>query len=192
MLSTIFSSPKKLTQIHDVCGAWAGLGAALSALWQQTKVASSVLPIALVTLYLTCISVLHVTSSTLMEFQVSNQTVTTMLSALETWPNASVDLESLDWMTVAPLVPFLHVFYGDSTLGLVNNTLYDLPHAGFLTATVHATTLNAHCGLLTNLSVDALEESTWNVSASMSDLDPISITVSNPPCKSFARDGRYQ
>ena len=184
MLSAVFSSPKKLTQIHDICGAWAGPGAALSALWQQTKVASSVLSIVLVTVYFACILVLHVTSSTLIQFQASNHPTTDVFQALSMWPNASVDLASLDWTAVTPLVPFLQIFYPNRTFGLSNSTLYDTPYAGFLTGTVHAMTLDANCGLLTNLSIDALEVSTWNINASMSDLDPIGITVSYPPCKS--------
>ena len=102
-----------------------------------------------------------------------------------TSPNASVDLASLDWMAITPVVPFLQIVFQGETLGLINNTLYDIPLAGFLTATVHATTLNAQCGLLANLSIDALEDNTWNVNASMSGLDPISITVSYPPCESY-------
>lgn len=181
MLSAVFSSPKKLTQIHDICGAWAGPGAALSALWQQTKVASSVLSIVLVTVYFACILVLHVTSSTLIQFQASNHPTTDVFQALSMWPNASVDLASLDWTAMASLVPFLRDFFGNEPLGLVNSTLYD----PYVNATVHANTLNANCGLLTNLSIDALEDGTWNVDVSMTNLDPISITVSYLPCKLF-------
>ena len=182
MLSAFFSSPKKLTQIHDICGAWAGFGAALDALWQQTKVASSVLPIALVAMYFACISVLHVTSSTLMQFQVFNDTTTILYFVQEPpWPDTSVDLASLDWAAMASLVPFLRDFFGNEPLGLVNSTLYD----PYVNATVHANTLNANCGLLTNLSIDALENGTWNVDVSMTNLDPISITVSYLPCKLF-------
>ncbi|KAF8415829.1 hypothetical protein L210DRAFT_945271, partial [Boletus edulis BED1] len=90
VLSTTFSSPKKLTQIHDICSAWSGLGAALHTLWSQTKVASSVWPVVLVMLYFVCISVLHVTSSTIIQLQPFNDTVTRTVPAVATWPGPSV------------------------------------------------------------------------------------------------------
>jgi hypothetical protein len=186
VLSAAFSSPKKLTQIHDICGAWGGLGASLSTLWSQTKVTSSVLPVALVTVYFACVSVLHVASSTIMQLQPFNDTLTMMVPAVATWPDSSVNLSSLDWIAPSTLVPFLQTLYGNTTNGLANNTLYDVPTQGFVNAAVNATTLNAHCGLLTNLSIDAIDVSTWNVSVSMSDVDSFSIRVSYLPCKTFS------
>lgn len=185
MLSDIFSSPKKLTQIHDICGAWGGLGAALSALWQQTKVTSSIWSIFLVSVYFTCISVLHVASSTIMQLQQFNDTVTMVAPADGVWPNGSVDLGSLDWMAVTTLVPFLQNLYGNTTTGLAGNTLYDIPPHSFYNAIVDATTINAQCGLLTNLSIDLIGISTWNVSVSMTDLDAFNIWVSYPPSKAL-------
>ncbi|KAF8552853.1 hypothetical protein OG21DRAFT_1326343 [Imleria badia] len=179
VLSATFSTSKKLTQIHDICGAWGGFGMALSSLWSQTKVTSSVLSIGLVTAYFACVSVLHVASSTIMQFQPFNDTLTRMVPAVATWPDPSVDLGSLDWMAVTTLVPFLESLYGNTTNGLANNTLYDVPTQSFVNATVNATTLNVQCGLLTNLSIGGTDGSTVNVS--MSNLDPFSVRVPYPP-----------
>ncbi|KAG2137887.1 uncharacterized protein EDB93DRAFT_1106510 [Suillus bovinus] len=59
----------KLTAIHDVSGAWAGLGSALSSVWRQTDVPAAWWMTSAVAAYLVSITVLHVTSSTLLQFQ---------------------------------------------------------------------------------------------------------------------------
>ena len=116
-----------------------------------------------------------------------------MFQASRTWPSTSVDLASLNWMAMAPLVPFFQSFFLAGTFGLVNSTLYDSPHATeFFTVTASAMTLNANCGILTNLSIDLLGDGTWNVNSSMSGLDPIGITVSYLPRKNFPFDGRFR
>ena len=118
-----------------------------------------------------------------MQVQLFNDTMASTGPVFEIWPNTSIDLASLDWMAVTTLVPFLQALYGNTTNGLANNTLYDVPISDFINATVQATTVNAHCGLLTNLSIEVLGGSTWNVSSSMPALGLVSTMVSYPPCK---------
>ncbi|KAG2344926.1 hypothetical protein BDR05DRAFT_989091 [Suillus weaverae] len=67
----------KLTAIHDISGAWAGIGSALSSVWKQADIPASLWATTAVTAYLVCISVLHVTSSTLLQFQTFNSSMTT-------------------------------------------------------------------------------------------------------------------
>ncbi|KAF8141902.1 hypothetical protein EV363DRAFT_37740 [Boletus edulis] len=185
VLSATFSSKKKLTQIHDICSAWSGLGAALSTLWSQTKVASSVLSVVLVAVYFACVSVLHVASSTIMQFQPFNHTITRTVPAVATWPGPSINLSTLDWSTAIGTLPFLRNLYGNTTNGLANNTLYDIPTQSFAKATVNTTMVNAHCGLLTNLSVVYIDEALWGdsiqINVSMMDIDPFSIFVGVGP-----------
>ncbi|KAF8449309.1 hypothetical protein L210DRAFT_3640903 [Boletus edulis BED1] len=185
VLSATFSSKKKLTQIHDICSAWSGLGAALSTLWSQTKVASSVWSVVLVAVYFACVSVLHVASSTIMQFQPFNHTITRTVPAVATWPGPSVNLSTLDWTTAIGTLPFLQNLYGNTTNGLANNTLYDIPTQSFAKATVNTTMVNAHCGLLTNLSVVYIEKILWGdsiqINVSMMDIDPFSISVGAGP-----------
>ena len=101
-LTDLLSRPQKLTAIHDVSGAWSGLGAATATLWQQTNVAASTRATLLVVLYLSCISILHGASPTIMEFQAYNATSTTSVPSNITSPEPPVDVT-----TVAPLVPVM-------------------------------------------------------------------------------------
>jgi hypothetical protein len=78
---------QKLTTIHDISGAWAGLGSALSNVWQQIRIPASWWAISAVTVYLTSISVLHVTSSSLLQFQTFNTSTATSVPTIRGWPN---------------------------------------------------------------------------------------------------------
>ncbi|KAF8449306.1 hypothetical protein L210DRAFT_3640901 [Boletus edulis BED1] len=185
VLSATFSSKKKLTQIHDICSAWSGLGAALSTLWSQTKVASSVWSVVLVAVYFACVSVLHVASSTIMQFQPFNHTITRTVPAVATWPGPSINLSMLDWSTAIGTLPFLRNLYGNTTNGLANNTLYDIPTQSFAKATVNTTMVNAHCGLLTNLSVISTpgigDSFGYGVNVSMTGMDPFTMYIEPTP-----------
>jgi hypothetical protein len=71
------------------------------------------------------------------------------------WPNQSVDLTGLNWVAAVSAVPSMNMLSDLSTYGLSNNTLYDtLTTANplFVNATVNATSLQASCGLLSNLT----------------------------------------
>jgi hypothetical protein len=59
-----------LTATHDESAAWAGLGSALLVLWRQTRIAASVVGTLSVTIYLTGISVLHISTPSLFNLQV--------------------------------------------------------------------------------------------------------------------------
>ncbi|KAJ7230925.1 hypothetical protein B0H12DRAFT_1077329 [Mycena haematopus] len=67
-----------LTATHDNTAAWAGIGAALSLLWNQTKVTSSVSLLGVLSTftYLVAILGLHTTSSSLFSLVASNSTRT--------------------------------------------------------------------------------------------------------------------
>ncbi|KAG2742082.1 hypothetical protein P692DRAFT_201809935 [Suillus brevipes Sb2] len=75
----------KLTTIHDISSAWAGLGSALSSIWIQTGISASLWATTAVTTYLVCISVLHVTSSTLLQFQTFNSSMSINVSTTLGW-----------------------------------------------------------------------------------------------------------
>ncbi|KAF8141895.1 hypothetical protein EV363DRAFT_1443812 [Boletus edulis] len=188
VLSATFSSKKKLTQIHDICSAWSGLGAALSTLWSQTKVASSVWSVVLVTAYFTCVSILHVASSTIMQFQPFNHTIARTVPALATWPGPSVNLSTLNSNAITGDLPFLQNMYGNTTNGLANDILYDIPTQSFVNASVNATMVSANCGLLTNFSVFfgvlpemSSETQGMQINVSMVDMDPFTLYVTYVP-----------
>ncbi|KAH7920972.1 hypothetical protein BV22DRAFT_764658 [Leucogyrophana mollusca] len=142
-----------LTTIHDVTGAWGGLGAALDGLWQQTRVVASPLGVLSVTAYLLNISVLHVTSSSIIQFQTFNNTVTASAPTAIGWPDSSVNSVAFDWGTISSLAPSVGNLSGIGNAGLANGIVYDvlLDNSGIGNANVNATSINTDCALVTGL-----------------------------------------
>ena len=152
-ISTAMSKGQKLTAVHDISGAWNGIGAAINTLWQQTKIVSAPSTILLTLAYLGCISGLHIVSSSVVQFEAFNNTVTSLVPSTLAWPSPSVNLSALTWATISPLLTLWSLL--STAKGLSGSTLYDVPSSGYTYtgAVVHATTLTADCGLLSNLSV---------------------------------------
>ncbi|KAF8547830.1 hypothetical protein OG21DRAFT_840133 [Imleria badia] len=157
-LSASLSRRQKLTITHDISAAWSGLGAAILTLWQQTNITASTSATISVFLYLTCISVLHVASPAIMQFQPYNTSIATIVASNATWPDPSVNLTALEWGGISPIVPLLFGFGSSmlATSGLVNSTLYDTfsGNQAIVNASVNASTIRAKCGLLPVLSSD--------------------------------------
>ena len=146
----------KLTAVHDISGAWNGIGAAISALWQQTKVISSPSMLLLVLLYLSCISGLHIISSSVIQFEAFNNTVTSIVPSSLAWTSSSVNLSTVDWGTASSFLSMWPLL--GTAKGLSRSTLFDVPSPdyAYTGAVVDATTISAECGLLSNLSVGRL------------------------------------
>ncbi|KAH7918203.1 hypothetical protein BV22DRAFT_914609 [Leucogyrophana mollusca] len=155
-LSRRLSQRQLLTTIHDVTGAWGGLGAALDGLWQQTKVVASPLGVLSVTAYLLNISVLHIASSSIIQFQTFNNTLTASAPTAVGWPNSSVNYTGFDWATISSLAPSVGNLSGLGHAGLANGIVYDvlLDNTGIGNITVNATSINADCALVTGLIYD--------------------------------------
>ena len=150
------STRQTLTAVHDISGAWNGIGAAINTLWQQTQIVSAPSAILLTLAYLGCISGLHIVSSSVVQFEAFNNTVTSLVPSTLAWPSPSVNLSTLTWGTISPLLTLWPLF--STAKGLSGSTLYDVPSSGYTYtgAVVQATTLTADCGLLSNLSVGTL------------------------------------
>jgi hypothetical protein len=147
---------QKLTALHDICGAWNGIGAAIHTLWQQTKVVSSPSTVLFILMYLSCISGLHIISSSVIQFEAFNNTITTVVPSTLAWPFSSMNLTSLDWASVSPLTSLWPLL--PTAKGLTGNMLYDVPTSDAYTgAFVNTTAISAECGLLSNTSVGG-----WN------------------------------
>ncbi|KAG2344928.1 hypothetical protein BDR05DRAFT_961366, partial [Suillus weaverae] len=148
----------KLTAIHDISGAWAGLGSALSSIWKQAHIPASLWATTAVTTYLVCISVLHVTSSTLLQFQTFNSSMTTGVSTILGWVDVSnssaVGQTVLYWGAITAFLPAISQFPGLVSTGLSSNTVYDTLKTSSVVghATVNATTIASSCGLLPNVT----------------------------------------
>ncbi|KAG2089818.1 hypothetical protein BD769DRAFT_419917 [Suillus cothurnatus] len=141
----------KLTTIHDISNAWAGLGSALSSICKQTRKPASLWATIAVTTYLLCISVLHVTSSTLIQFQTFNSSMTTNVFTTLGW----VDIpSSANLPAIAASLPVISRFPGLVPAGISNNTVYDTVQMSSVVgrATVNATTVISSCGLLPNVT----------------------------------------
>ncbi|KAH7904516.1 hypothetical protein BJ138DRAFT_1237178, partial [Hygrophoropsis aurantiaca] len=153
-LSRSLSQRQSVTSIHDTAGAWVGLGTAFDSLWKQTKIASSPLEVFSVTAYLLCITVLHISSSSIMQFQNFNNTITEMVPTTLGWPDSPGDIDGIDWETIVSILPSVGLLSGFSAAGLTYGTIYDVlsSNTGTGSATVNATTVNANCVLLTGLT----------------------------------------
>ncbi|KAG2738518.1 hypothetical protein P692DRAFT_201798383 [Suillus brevipes Sb2] len=141
----------KLTTIHDVSSAWAGLGSALSSVWKQTSIPASLWATTAVTTYLVCISVLHITSSTLLQFQTFNSSMPTNVSTTLGW----VDVTNVfNPVPITALLPAISQFSGLISAGLSGNTVYDTLQTSSVIghATVNATTITSNCGLIPNVT----------------------------------------
>ena len=143
-----------LTTVHDTANAWTGIGAAVYALLQQKKPPSSIWAMIGVVMYLACVSVIHIASSTIMQFIAFNSTSTISVQTLIAWPSSSV-LSNSSWIGAIQTMPPITLIDDLQTNGLLNNTVYDIlttTQPGFTNATVNATSLQSSCGLLSNLS----------------------------------------
>ena len=140
--------------MHNIAGAWTGIGAAVYALWQQTKVASSTWTMLGVVSYLACVSTLQTASTTIMQFTAFNSYSIIPIQSAMTWPNATVIAGAWGSTFMAGLPPS-SLLSSIQAIGLVNNTLYDIlttTNSSFANATVNATSLQSTCGLLSNLT----------------------------------------
>lgn len=156
VMSRMLVRRQKLTVIHDISGAWMGLGSALTGVWRQVGIPASWWAISAVTAYLASISVLHVTSSTLLQFQTFNTSTATSVPTIRGWPNdwMSFDFSLTNWGSITASFPVVSQLPGLVSVGLSNNTVYDTPQTNSMTgnATVSATTISSHCGLLPNIT----------------------------------------
>ncbi|OJA14385.1 hypothetical protein AZE42_07743 [Rhizopogon vesiculosus] len=145
----------KLTSIHDISGAWSGLGSALSSVWQQIDIPASWWTTSAVATYLACLSVLHVTSSTLLQFQTFNSTISTFVPIALGWrDDLFLHSAAASWSPITSSLPVVSQFPGLIFAGLSNATIYDVPKTSSMVgnATVNATTIFSHCRLLPNVT----------------------------------------
>ncbi|KAG1733543.1 hypothetical protein EDB19DRAFT_1216323 [Suillus lakei] len=153
-ISRTLARRQKLTAIHDISGAWAGLGSALSSVWRQTVIPASWWMTLAVTTYLAGISVLHVTSSTLLQFQTFNTSMATSVPTTLGWLDDSSYYSSANWGSITASLPVVSQLTGLVSAGLSNTTIYDTPKTASIVgnATVNATSITSRCGLLPNVT----------------------------------------
>jgi hypothetical protein len=110
-----------------------------ASLWMTSAVAA----------YLACISVLHVASSTLLQFQPFNATMSISVPTALGWPDNQF-FEDVNWPAIVASFPVVGRFPGLVPVGLADATLYDIPRTSSTVgnATVNASTITSSCGLL--------------------------------------------
>ncbi|KAH7918894.1 hypothetical protein BV22DRAFT_1041424 [Leucogyrophana mollusca] len=146
---------QRVTFIHDLSEAWTGLGAALVGLWNQLTIAASPLGALSVAAYLLCITILHITSSSIMQFQNFNNSITASVPTTLGWPDATdAYLANMSWATITAVGPFVDQLSGIESAGASNGTVYDVlsSNTGTGYTTVNATRVKARCSLLTGVT----------------------------------------
>ena len=153
-IAKLIAQRNYLTTVNDTANAWTGLGAALSTLSQSKATPSSFWEITGVIVYLACISVMHIASTAVMQFTAFNSTSIISVPTLIPWPNTSI-VSNGSWTNAIQTMPPISLVDDLQTNGLFNNTIYDIlttSHPSFTNVTVNATSLQASCGLLSNIS----------------------------------------
>ncbi|KAG2123224.1 hypothetical protein DEU56DRAFT_63720 [Suillus clintonianus] len=145
-----------VTVLHDTVNAWRGLGSALECLWRQSTALASEWSILSITVYLACVFILHVVSSSIIQLQTFNATVDASATKISHWPSPDVDMMAIQWQTVSALAPTLGRFTGLQDMGLYGATLYDIVQPTDISghAIVNASSFRANCGLIRNSMVN--------------------------------------
>ena len=136
-----------------------------------------------VTAYLACISALHITSSTLLQWQTFNTSMSTSVSTTLGWrDNLLNSSQGVNWGSITASLPVVNQLPGLASAGLSYATIYDIPQTGPMigNATVNATTMTSHCGLLSNVTYD-VNSSTASVSTTSGYVLPFIVST---PCMS--------
>ncbi|KAH7923265.1 hypothetical protein BV22DRAFT_1130770 [Leucogyrophana mollusca] len=146
---------QNVTGIHDLSGAWTGLGSAFIGLWNQFDLAASPFRVVSVAAYLLGIATLHITSSSIVQFQNFNNTISASVPTTIGWPDdtSPATMTSLNWTTITSVASFVDLLAGITTVGLSNSTVYDVlsPNSGTGNATVNAIKVETRCALATGL-----------------------------------------
>ncbi|KAF8841050.1 hypothetical protein BDN67DRAFT_577113 [Paxillus ammoniavirescens] len=139
-----------LTALHDKSVAWGGLGASILSLWRQVSVPTAVHGTLCVVLYLVSISILHVSSSSLIDVETYDTNVPSKVRTILGLPNmTAVEAEYDDesWDNAGAVASALGQLPASFNHGLVNSTIYDilLETTGVGNTTLNATTFTAKC-----------------------------------------------
>ncbi|KAF7344163.1 hypothetical protein MVEN_01706500 [Mycena venus] len=158
-----------LTATHDNAVAWAGFGSAFAQIWHQKSGSASVIGVISVFLYLGNIALLHVTIAGSFSLESFNATrplsvVTQGLPAFD-WSNVDVSDPLARGTLLADTILYAYkslyflpsILGSNTTLGLYDGTLYDVPepiqNESIGNITVNATGFNITCRYITGVRV---------------------------------------
>ncbi|KAJ3552578.1 hypothetical protein NM688_g4081 [Phlebia brevispora] len=145
--------PQTLTAIHDKSFAWLGLGSSLQTLSRQRKLATDILGISMITLYLILIFVVHTTLPGI--YGVTTENITVLIKYPTTlarqWSAAPRSLFDSDSYSILQVRNTLNL----TTPGVFNNVLYDIipavQNATGAGVEVNATTFSVDCAPLSDV-----------------------------------------
>ncbi|KAJ7019086.1 hypothetical protein C8F04DRAFT_353328 [Mycena alexandri] len=155
-MTRIFQEHSTLTATHDQVSAWAGIGSAAITLSKQVTSPSSVLRIFAISLYLSTVSILHVTTPALVSVESFNVTITTSVQTrgIPEFPDPRDNSTLLFFQNTGVILPWITQLNGLIRLGLSNGSLYDVmtdAYPGSVTAQVPAIGFDITCGYLTGV-----------------------------------------
>ncbi|KAF9228110.1 hypothetical protein BS17DRAFT_321024 [Gyrodon lividus] len=139
-----------LTALHDKSVAWGGLGASILSLWRQGSVPTAVYGTFCVVLYLLSISILHVSSSSLIDVETYDTNVSSLVKTSLGLPNMTVVGEAYDeqsWDNAGAVASSIGQLPATFNYGVVNNIVYDTltDTTGVGNATVNAPIFTVKC-----------------------------------------------
>ena len=141
-----------LTALHDSVNAWSGLGSAILTLFRQLSIPAAVVPTLTTTIYLGCITILHITTGALFSLETFNITnmvdvPTQGLLDYSLLPTAMLSVPHTE-DSISFLATVNQIHNTSSFVGLANGTVYDIigETSATGTITVNATYFNISCG----------------------------------------------
>ncbi|KAJ6533520.1 hypothetical protein B0H19DRAFT_1080932 [Mycena capillaripes] len=167
-----FLRERTLTANHDSASSWNGLGSALSVLWSQFKVPTSVLGILSIVGYLGAISLLHLTIPAAFSIETFNLAVSTMTptTGLPEWSSSDHRANILFMQKTVPFLMRMGNFAESQTLGLLNGSVYETLDERYPTGgptEVSAVGMNISCGFLRSNNT-RIKEADWFFSFELS------------------------
>ncbi|KAF9228112.1 hypothetical protein BS17DRAFT_805709 [Gyrodon lividus] len=139
-----------LTALHDKSVAWGGLGASILSLWRQGSVPTAIYGALCVVLYLLSISILHVSSSSLIDVETYDTNVPSVVRTSLGLPNMTAVRDGYDtqsWDNAGAVSSAIGQLPTMFNYGVINSTVYDIvmDTTGVGTVTVNATTFTVKC-----------------------------------------------
>ncbi|KAJ6449264.1 hypothetical protein C8R45DRAFT_1131086 [Mycena sanguinolenta] len=164
---------RSLTSVHDRNSSWRGFGSALSVLYNQIALPSSVLQSLVVVLYLGGISILHITIPATFSVETFNASIFLEVPTVGVPEyNASNINSSSAFTSTFPqqFLPWFGNLQDSQTVGLFNGTMYEVLQGSNLgpgIANVSAAGINISCGYAPPESINVTAEDPFQFDLSL-------------------------
>ncbi|KAJ4474251.1 hypothetical protein J3R30DRAFT_3295500 [Lentinula aciculospora] len=204
-LRKVFHVSRTVTAVHDVYGAWNGLGSALSAVINQGKLATSLWGVVAVAVYLGGVSVLHITIPATLSLATFNRTYSATANVQHNTPSFPGGRVQEDMESAASALPLMsYLAHTNASLGIYGNLIFDSVTCAFSvlspfvttipgyfpiynrTILTNATIFHVTCGLMPTAEQNGTSNGlSWNVNTPIQN-GSLSGDLVNPPFKLLA------